>query len=668
MLIKSITINNFRQFIGENKISFSTDPEKKATLILAENGSGKTTLLEAFSWAFYGSCGLKSIKNQQLIDKMIPGEDITISVIVNLIHQGVEYEVKRWAYMKKSAKTATVNGSVVVVSFKDEDGQTKELRNQAANEKVSEIMPKDLFPYFFFQGESVEKIGSEIASGDDNRTFENAVKGMLGLNWLYNAKNDLKKLNDSYDTEIALNSTNAAYKQNQQDIIEDKETIESEKTKITNIETNISNYKRELDAIKAEILKCGDVSDKQKQYQQIENELNKINYAKTQLMKDIFTAFSKKSYLLFASEIFPSVKNMVDSASDANKGIPGMQVSAIKYLQESGTCICGEKLVEGDAHWQHLNELIKYLPPNNLGANIKVYENEGEHDCDESLEYVNTYRDQRRRLNSYEEDFAEKKKQAEIINEEIKNFPDMTKKKEREQELNSKLSSEQQSLGKEKNILERAQSDLELHLRKKATIEENNEKVIKLVDYQWYVKKLISKIETYCGNKETEKRIELQEAINEIFKDVFNMDVHFELTEHYQLKMILDKYDEGAESFENSTSQDAILAFSFIGGIIKLAKQQANGNLQDEDELDKLIDTESDVEPYPLVMDAPSSSFDTDRIEKFCEIMPNIAEQVIFMIKDTDGLYVKKNIQNIIGKEYTLVKLGNYETQIKEIN
>jgi DNA sulfur modification protein DndD len=47
--------------------------------------------------------------------------------------------------------------------------------------------------------------------------------------------------------------------------------------------------------------------------------------------------------------------------------------------------------------------------------------------------------------------------------------------------------------------------------------------------------------------------------------------------------------------------------------------------------------------------------------------MPNIAEQVIFFIKDTDGNYVKEAIKDIIGKEYTMEKTGQYATEIKEV-
>lgn len=53
MIIKSLELHNFRQFMDDEdghgqKIIFSTDPDKKATLLIAKNATGKTTLLQSF--------------------------------------------------------------------------------------------------------------------------------------------------------------------------------------------------------------------------------------------------------------------------------------------------------------------------------------------------------------------------------------------------------------------------------------------------------------------------------------------------------------------------------------------------------------------------------------------------------------------------------------------
>jgi DNA sulfur modification protein DndD len=71
------------------------------------------------------------------------------------------------------------------------------------------------------------------------------------------------------------------------------------------------------------------------------------------------------------------------------------------------------------------------------------------------------------------------------------------------------------------------------------------------------------------------------------------------------------------------------------------------------------------TEPYPLVMDAPLSSFDKKRIEKICNTLPAIAEQIIIFIKDTDGEYAEKYMAEKIGARYELEKITEIETLIK---
>ncbi len=55
MIIKTLRLVNFRQFVGETVINFSTRSSKKVTLVIGENATGKSTLLESFSWVFYGT-------------------------------------------------------------------------------------------------------------------------------------------------------------------------------------------------------------------------------------------------------------------------------------------------------------------------------------------------------------------------------------------------------------------------------------------------------------------------------------------------------------------------------------------------------------------------------------------------------------------------------------
>ena len=63
-------------------------------------------------------------------------------------------------------------------------------------------------------------------------------------------------------------------------------------------------------------------------------------------------------------------------------------------------------------------------------------------------------------------------------------------------------------------------------------------------------------------------------------------------------------------------------------------------------------------------MDAPLSTFDKRRIQAICEQIPQIAEQVIVFIKDTDGDIARQYLTDRIDKTYELEKVDGFHTNI----
>ena len=93
MLLKSLKLKDFRQFKGEQTISFSTDPVRNVTVIMGENGSGKTTLAQAFTWCLYGDTDFddKSMLCKATAQEMLPGAEEKVRVELALQHNGIEY-------------------------------------------------------------------------------------------------------------------------------------------------------------------------------------------------------------------------------------------------------------------------------------------------------------------------------------------------------------------------------------------------------------------------------------------------------------------------------------------------------------------------------------------------------------------------------------------------
>lgn len=669
MIIRYITLENFRQFSGKHTINFSSDPEKKATLIIAQNGTGKTTLLESFSWIFYGTCNLKTIVNSRLKETMRPYTEVVIRGEVGLTHLGKEYTIKRSATMSKSNVQIKLDDSVFSIEMREKDGTLKEYRGTDAKALINEIVPKGLFPYFFFKGESIERIGRDISEGKNskNSEFVKAIKGMLGFDYLYQEQEDLKKVQKQYDDELASNNSDEELSKIQQKYNKAKDDIERYNNQLREIDNDLKLFDSQRKEISDEILKSGDVSDKQKESLKLINEIKSIDEEIVEIKKEIFSKFSVQGYKLIAQSMIVDSIEMLQKHGDIDKGIPGLDAKAVEYMLTSGKCICGCDLKKNPDHYNALVELKKYLPPNNLGAEITAFNQIGRIFANGGDDYYSDLVSLRKRLRTRTEKRDEKAKALLEINEIIKNYPDMSKKKEREQDLIRLIEEENRKHGHIEMLLSQANDALKAAEKEKSNYSIVDSHIKKLEECGYQVTWLANRLSNFLKRKEREKRQELQEAINEIFLEIFDIDIRIELDNDYGIKLKSGQ-NTSLSDFENSTSQDAIMAFSFIGGIIKLARNKTSSPSTSPDNIDsETEDAELEVEPYPLVMDAPSSSFDIERIANFCKIMPSIAEQVIFFIKDTDGLYVKNNLKNVIGKEYIMNKINNAETEFEEV-
>ena len=65
MILKKITLNNFRQFYGSQSIEFSNESNNNITVVKGENGCGKTGIYRAMIFCLYGEKSLSNEKKSQ---------------------------------------------------------------------------------------------------------------------------------------------------------------------------------------------------------------------------------------------------------------------------------------------------------------------------------------------------------------------------------------------------------------------------------------------------------------------------------------------------------------------------------------------------------------------------------------------------------------------------
>ena len=170
--------------------------------------------------------------------------------------------------------------------------------------------------------------------------------------------------------------------------------------------------------------------------------------------------------------------------------------------------------------------------------------------------------------------------------------------------------------------------------------------------YLEYAKTIWEQLKTTYDEKEDAVRLELEERINKIFENIYDGGIQISVDERYNISTnIITDSGEHMSDLEKNTAQSYAIIFAFIAGIIEMAKSNNDDETNDG---------------FPLVMDAPLSAFDKERIKKICTVLPTIAEQVIIFIKDTDGDIAEKYMDSIIGKKWLIKKHSETVSSMEE--
>jgi len=660
MLLKSIRIINFRQFINETEIEFSIDERKNVSIILGENGSGKTSFAQAFTWCLYGKTDFKdsSMLNKVVETNMLPGDEECVRVDIELIHDSKEYNISRTQTYKK-----TQNGKIgsLPTSFHIAEkikGQQEFLKNPEL--EMKQILPKELAGYFFLNGEHIEKLNKELKKGK-SQEFAIAVENLLGLKAFLEA---FDHFNPSKKHSV-IGSYNSQYDGNS------NKEISVLRDEIQNFQERINRINKRLPEIENEIElgeeNCDDLeatireNEKSADYQKRRDGLNiKIEYNKNSIEDE--TAVLLKNFnivgLSFLSKsLINDALEYLASEKIVDKGIPEIHERTIDFLIKRGYCICGTDIKFGNSAYSNLNDTLEYIPPKSIGTIVNNFVIQ----CGELAKtpetFFETFETQFSHIRSYENEIEEYVSEIEKISELLEGMKDIGVYQSQlsyKKGKIKKLEDEKEKLLKNLGALEENLSRKESSLRDLALKDEINARV---EIYKAYSQEIYDSLTEYYKHEEAEVRELLQNSINDIFRKIYEGGMSISVDEKYRIKVLVDEVKGFSSEIETSTAQSTSVIFAFIAGIIKLAKDFS---------VEESIDHEllSASEPYPLVMDAPLSNFDRRRIKTVCDTLPKAAEQVIIFIKDTDGDIAEEHMGSIIGKRYEFIKINEVETYI----
>lgn len=660
MLLQTIELQNFRQFVNE-KIDFSTDPERNVTLIIGENGTGKTTFAQAFFWCFYGETDFsdKIILNRSVIEKMTPDQKETVRVAIRLTHGSAEYEIIRTQEYKKAyTNRVTAANTVLNVQVKSADGNTHYLKPLECESAIQNILPKELANYFFFDGERIEKMSKEIASGRKSSGFSNAVVGLTGLKATLAALDHLSPTRtSSVMGKLTLEyrgDSDGKMQQLTKRIGELQDELERITVRLSEIDDEIESATTSRAQFEQDIKQFADGEKLQNERERLRRELADVKRTKATFVKDICKAFNDGMPTFFGISMVKDALEVLSHSDFSGKDIPEMHAKTIQFLLKRGTCICGTHLDPGTIPYNKVMELMDYLPPQSIGVTVGQFikdsrmkysrENDLLQQLKDKMALISTQTDKVEELKediaqiSDKLDGADVREQVRKINGQITACTKIISARKDEQK---RLLIRQGQCEEEKKQKENRRSELSL-------LDKNNQK-IEL--YKAYTQQIYDELLAEYKEKEKNVRERLERSINEIFKSIYDGGLSLSIDEKYNISVYVTDFEGGVET---STAQSISVIFAFISAIIKMARdnQVENGD-------------EAYSEPYPLVMDAPLSAFDKRRIKAICSAIPETAEQVIIFIKDTDGELAEDYLGTRVMKRHYFEKVDEFNTHLR---
>lgn len=669
MKFKSIKLTNFRQFSGENKLEFSIASDKNLTIIHAMNGSGKTTLLQAFNWCLYGKLKLpdpEKLLNETVFQKMETKEVKNVSVVIEAIHEGIDYTIERKIRLIKMPNgTARVDidkdkdkAKEFTVIYTEENGNSTKVPDGDAENIINSILPEKLSSYFLFDGERIKNLGENTAQA--RKDISTGIKNILNIDVYDSLKSILERK--------VMNLLQSQLKSEASEELEKKKTeyevktsaLESIQRDIKLFENDIVDLNEQIEELEGKIKLNEQGASLQKEYNEKKAGYNSLIEDRNAMLypgKKNHPSFSKHytSYTIsrLLSIIEDDIMLKLDSSTVEKETIPGINATAIDTVLERKTCICGRDISSKEE--MYLNKLKQYLPPHDHRILIHGFKSR----YDEKLKNLETIIEEKQAFikNYYAKDDEMRKLEQELkkLDRQLEKVEDIqhiyADKKAKRTLLDTKISQLAIARVKSEEIEERLKNlvnEIELSTKK----DEENQKVYQLINYN---KDLIKILSVTIDKKKRDIHEQLNREVNVVFNNASHKkSKEVIIDENYNYK-IRDKY---TKSEALSEGESIITSLSLIAAILKIAKEQIGAKKND---LDAVVE-------YPLILDAPFAKLDTAHIAGIAPLLPKFSDQVVlFSIDQQFKGAVEESVKDVIGKQYEMINYEDKSVQFKEI-
>lgn len=294
MIIKSITLGNYRLYEGKNIIRFKQDDEKPIFLISGENGFGKTTFLHSLIWCLYGRLITeveaevrKDIANSGYNAFLRNNMNHNVRAKFEALEPAVKDSIKRRGYSSDNESLRKITTYYVAIEFEDViipslpctslkvvrsydlitekesvdiliDGKKNELTASIGSEVFINdfILNKDIARFFFFDSEQIVAL-AETNTSTEKRRLCSAYNEVLGVR----KYEDLKKNLENVRLRFRKKSSDTESREKLMNMLSNQERLEERtevcKQKLSSLESELLQLKSADDALQLQLMREG---------------------------------------------------------------------------------------------------------------------------------------------------------------------------------------------------------------------------------------------------------------------------------------------------------------------------------------------------------------------------------------------------------------------------
>ena len=294
MIIKSITLNNYRLYEGKNTINFAQEDGKPIFLISGENGFGKTTFLHSLIWCLYGRLITeveaevrKDIANSGYNTFLRNNLNNTVRAKLEKLDGSTKDIIKRKGYSIENESLKDITSYYVAIEFENVvipslpctslmvirsydsltekedveiliDGNKNELTTTIGSEVFINdfILNKDIARFFFFDSEQIVAL-AETNTTTEKRRLCSAYNEVLGVR----KYEDLKKNLENIRLRFRKKSSDSLMRERLLDALGKQEELENKLIDLRNnlkfLETEIQQLRSEDEALQLQLMREG---------------------------------------------------------------------------------------------------------------------------------------------------------------------------------------------------------------------------------------------------------------------------------------------------------------------------------------------------------------------------------------------------------------------------